>query len=248
MALNESQRSLTREISPLVPEYCPNKATSRTVVDLKGRRVQVIVKMARLDLPACSKLVNPWEVDGMPHERIIATGVYCFNARNISPMTISFREPIVPPFHVARDTDVFGLDVGAPLIQDRGTVSLQSDRCLVYPNLWQHRILISEASEFRGTMSLLYFYLVDPATPILSTAHVLPQQPSWLVDYRTVVEGTTLSQLPPELLRIIFSNYRHGFKYPKAAQHRTLAIEERKLFNKYTAWQWNHRTYGSDTD
>jgi hypothetical protein len=240
MALNESQRSVTRENMPEVPEFRSNKVTPRAVVDLKGRRVQVIV-----ELLSWMQMEPSWKIDGLDHERIIATGIYCYESNDV-PLHIEFNEVIAAPFSEPRDTEVFGFAVGCPLIQQRGFLSLKTDRCAVYPNLWRQRPVWG--TKENPTASLLKFYLVDLATPIISTKNVVPQQSNWLLDHRSILEGTYLATLPPELLQIIFRYSHFGWDYPTAISHKKLAVEERKKYTAYSNWKWNKRTYGTESN
>ena len=84
-------------------------------------------------------------------------------------------------------------------MQDVGKVITKEDRCIAFPDLYQHLV-----SPFRladptkpGHRKILVFFLVDPHFTFPSASVVAPQQASWT---QRVISGTALwSRLPVEL-------------------------------------------------
>ncbi|OCH84948.1 hypothetical protein OBBRIDRAFT_740722, partial [Obba rivulosa] len=70
---------------------------------------------------------------------------------------------------------------GGLLNQPLGSVATKEDLCLAFPNIYQHRIEPFELADPTrpGVRKILCFCLVDPATRIMSTMNVLPQQRTW---------------------------------------------------------------------
>ncbi|KAJ2996456.1 hypothetical protein HDV02_006534 [Globomyces sp. JEL0801] len=67
--------------------------TCNTPLDLKGKNLQVIVKMANIHLtpetPHCKG--GSWHIEGTPNESIVATGIYYYDQENITTSRLSFR-------------------------------------------------------------------------------------------------------------------------------------------------------------
>ena len=155
-------------------------------VDLRGRRLQVIVKLAAIhltpDRPEYSGGV--WHVEGMMNERIVSTGIYYWDSENVTESRLGFRTVVDPPGHAREDRDalreIYGLeDTVSSLNQVLGAAETRAGRALAFPNILQHRV-----SPFRladpsrpGYRKILVFFLVEPSVTITSTSDVPPQQP-----------------------------------------------------------------------
>lgn len=154
-------------------------------VDLRGRSLQVIVKLATIHLTP-DKPEYPggsWHVEGMLNERIVATGIYYWDSENVTESRLSFRAALDNPGYEQNDDngvrEVYGLENEDALNQTQGSVPTPAGRCLVFPNILQHRV-----DSFRladptrpGHRKILAFFLVDPSEKIVSTSDVPPQQP-----------------------------------------------------------------------
>ncbi|MER5474373.1 DUF4246 domain-containing protein [Streptomyces sp. NPDC002685] len=154
-------------------------------VDLRGRRLQVIVKLATIQLTP-DKPEYPggsWHVEGMLNERIVSTGIYYWDSENITESRLSFRAALDDPNYEQNDDnglrEVYGLENEDALNQVLGSASTPAGRCLAFPNTLQHRV-----GSFRltnptrpGYRKILAFFLVDPSERIVSTSDVTPQQP-----------------------------------------------------------------------
>ncbi|MEU0697226.1 DUF4246 domain-containing protein [Streptomyces niveus] len=175
--------------SPAVPDapvFTPPEPPGDSArVDLRGHRLQVIVKLATIHLtpekPDYSG--GSWHVEGMMNERIVSTGIYYWDSENITESTLSFRAALDDPDYEQNDDnglrDVYGLEDEDALNQLLGSASTPAGRCLAFPNILQHRVgPFALADPTRpGHRKILAFFLVDPSRRIVSTSDVPPQQP-----------------------------------------------------------------------
>lgn len=156
--------------------------------DLAGRRLQIIFKLANIEL----KPENPnypggsWHVEGMKNENIVATGIYYYDSDNVSESYLHFRQAIDEIFDYEQNDDEgvlrdYGLQDEDPLNEDLGCVETKKDRCICFPNIYQHWVAPFELIDKNrpGKRKILVFFLVDPDERILSTEYVAPQQISW---------------------------------------------------------------------
>ncbi|WP_447034781.1 DUF4246 domain-containing protein [Streptomyces sp. DSM 118878] len=171
---------------PDAPAFTPPEPPEESArVDLRGRRLQVIVKLATIHLTP-DKPEYPggsWHVEGMVNERIVSTGIYYWDNENITESRLSFRAALDDPDYAQDDAnglrEVYGLENEGALNQVLGSASTPASRCLAFPNVLQHRV-----GSFRladptrpGHRKILAFFLVDPSERIVSTSDVPPQQP-----------------------------------------------------------------------
>ncbi|MFF4082602.1 DUF4246 domain-containing protein [Streptomyces sp. NPDC001777] len=176
------RRPVVPDAREFVPPALPDESAR---VDLRGRRLQVIVKLATIHLtpekPEYSG--GSWHVEGMLNERIVSTGIYYWDSENITESQLSFRAALDDPDYEQSDdtgmSEVYGLSNEDPLNQLLGSASTPAGRCLAFPNVLQHRV-----GSFRladptapGHRKILAFFLVDPSERIVSTSDVPPQQP-----------------------------------------------------------------------
>ncbi|OLZ73733.1 hypothetical protein AVW11_01250 [Streptomyces amritsarensis] len=175
-----------RPVIPEAPDFTPPETPGASDrVDLRGRRLQVIVKLATIhltpDKPAYAG--GSWHVEGMLNERIVSTGIYYWDSENITESRLSFRAALDDPDYEQNDgaglREVYGLEDEDALNQVLGSASTPAGRCLAFPNILQHRV-----GDFRladptrpGHRKILAFFLVDPSETIVSTSDVPPQQP-----------------------------------------------------------------------
>ncbi|MFD3558116.1 DUF4246 domain-containing protein [Streptomyces sp. NPDC058686] len=175
-----------RPAIPDAPAFTPPELPDESArVDLRGRRLQVIVKLATIHLTP-DKPEYPggsWHVEGMMNERIVSTGIYYWDSENITESQLSFRAALDDPNYEQNDDnglrEVYGLENEDALNQMLGSTSTPAGRCLAFPNILQHRV-----GSFRltdptrpGYRKILAFFLVDPSETIVSTSDVPPQQP-----------------------------------------------------------------------
>ncbi|MFF7870815.1 DUF4246 domain-containing protein [Streptomyces qaidamensis] len=201
-----------RPVLPDAPAFTPPELPDASArVDLRGRRLQVIVKLATIHLTPDKPEYRggSWHVEGMLNERIVSTGIYYWDSENITESRLSFRAALDDPDYEQNDDnglrEVYGLEDEDALNQMLGSASTPAGRCLAFPNILQHRV-----DSFRlkdptrpGHRKILAFFLVDPSETIVSTSDVPPQQP-W-----SATSTMTLEQ---------------------AKEHREQLMQERKFF------------------
>jgi hypothetical protein len=178
----ENRRPAVPDAPAFTPPELPDESAR---VDLRGHRLQVIVKIATIHLTS-DKPEYPggsWHVEGMLNERIVSTGIYYWDSENITESRLSFRAALDDPDYEQNDDnglrEVYGLEDEDALNQMLGSASTPAGRCLAFPNILQHRV-----GSFRlkdptrpGHRKILAFFLVDPSEKIVSTSDVPPQQP-----------------------------------------------------------------------
>ncbi|MER8092440.1 DUF4246 domain-containing protein [Streptomyces goshikiensis] len=175
--------------SPVVPDAPdftpPERPGASDRVDLRGRRLQVIVKLATIHLtPEQPEYAGgSWHVEGMVNERIVSTGIYYWESENITESQLSFRAALDDPEYEQNDDnglrEVYGLEDEDALNQTLGSASTPAGRCLAFPNVLQHRVGSFRLADTTrpGHRKILAFFLVDPSESIVSTSDVPPQQP-----------------------------------------------------------------------
>jgi hypothetical protein len=233
-----------RPIEPVVREFQLASPETKHVVNLNGRTVQVIVKLANIILTPDDPHYNGgvWHVEGMENERIVATGIYYYHTENITESQLGFRVSVTEPMCEQNDdagvAAIYGLYNDQLLVQPLGSVVTKQDRCIVFPNLYQHKVAPFSLSDPTkpGVRKILCFFLVDPATPVISTARVPPQQISWILKDRTFMEGTYFSLLPNEIIDIIATTY--DWSLDSAQRNREKLMVERKFFVDTNKERW----------
>eukprot|EP00658_Telonema_sp_P-2_P010732 TRINITY_DN14058_c0_g1_i2.p2 TRINITY_DN14058_c0_g1~~TRINITY_DN14058_c0_g1_i2.p2 ORF type:complete len:269 (-),score=71.69 TRINITY_DN14058_c0_g1_i2:375-1181(-) len=213
------------------------------VVDLKGRRLQVMVKLASVMLTPD----NPeypggvWHVEGMKNEQIVASGIFYFDCKNITPSHLEFRTAI-DPFDVHYEQGdaagvraMYGLEADGPLVEHLGKVQTVAGLCVGFPNTFQHRVQafrLSDATQ-AGHRKILAFFLVDPSKRVLSTASVPPQQAAWFVP--ELGKLGRFRGLSPHLLDIIVGFLDWPLSRGQAEGYREeLMLERRRFVDQHT--------------
>ncbi|MFE3861437.1 DUF4246 domain-containing protein [Streptomyces goshikiensis] len=175
--------------SPVIPDAPdftpPERPGASDRVDLRGRRLQVIVKLATIHLtPDKPEYAGgSWHVEGMMNERIVSTGIYYWDSENITESRLSFRAALDDPSYEQNDDnglrEVYGLEDEDALNQTLGSASTPAGRCLAFPNVLQHRVGSFRLTDTTrpGHRKILAFFLVHPSEGIVSTSDVPPQQP-----------------------------------------------------------------------
>ncbi|TXS50099.1 DUF4246 domain-containing protein [Streptomyces sp. t39] len=178
----ENRRPVVPDAPAFTPPALPDESAR---VDLRGRRLQVIVKLASIHLtPEKPEYAGgSWHVEGMLNERIVSTGIYYWDSENITESRLSFRAALDDPDYEQNDDnglrEVYGLEDEDALNQVLGSASTPAGRCLAFPNILQHRVgpfRLADATR-PGHRKILAFFLVDPSQTIVSTSDVPPQQP-----------------------------------------------------------------------
>jgi hypothetical protein len=147
-------------------------------------KCQVIIKIGRIYLKNNSSYEGGvWHLEGMPAEKIIATGIYYYDMENIEDHKLKFRTTIGESYKLDYPQDGeefvrrhYGMeDVeyrGKSSVIDLGGVAIKKNNCLVFPNYLQHCVDpfdLKDKDKF-GYRDILVFFLVDPSERITSTA------------------------------------------------------------------------------
>ncbi|KAI0360307.1 hypothetical protein OH77DRAFT_1585941 [Trametes cingulata] len=233
---------------PLIPDavpFEPPKHEKRVTLNLKGRTIQVIVKMANVILTPENPTYpgGSWHVEGMANEKIVATGIYYYDSDNITESKLMFRagvgdgQSIGATFLDYEQYDhrgylaVYGIAGDMALNQQLGHITAVEDKCIAFPNIYQHRVAPFELVDRSrpGHRKILAFFLSDPLTPIHSTSTVPPQQEAW---YRDAVYGSeAFKKLPTELVELILRYVLEGtVTMEEAMADREELMEERAQF------------------
>ncbi|KAH9848996.1 hypothetical protein C2E23DRAFT_738253 [Lenzites betulinus] len=202
---------------PDVAPFHPPSPEGRISLSLKGRTLQVIVKMANIVLtPAAPSYPGgTWHVEGMANEKIVATGLYYYDSANIIESRLAFRAAVgegqcLGATYLSYEQwdhrgflTVYCITHTLALNQGLGHVVAAEDKCVVFPNIYQHRVApfgLADPSR-GGHRKILAFFLVDPLISVHSTSDVPPQQAEW---YRDAVYGLDcFKKLPAELVEVI---------------------------------------------
>jgi len=142
----------------------------KSSVTLSGRPLQIIVGMKSIYLTPNSESTSKhegskWHIESLKNERVVASGIYYYDVSNITESRLAFRV----------QTD------NSDMLTDRGHAVAQSNRLVVFPNVYEHSVRPFELANKSqsGYRKFITLFLVDPATKIISTADVAPQQTAW---------------------------------------------------------------------
>ncbi|KAH9842496.1 uncharacterized protein C8Q71DRAFT_205298 [Rhodofomes roseus] len=217
------------------PSYNGGLDEVKKAIDLRGKTPQVIVKLANImltpDKPEYAG--GTWHVEGMDNEAIVSTFIYYYDTENITESTLSFRNAVNEPrYHEQWDIycmqHLYGILQFEKCVQVVGQVVTKQDRCIAFPNLYQHLV-----SPFRladptkpGHRKILVFFLVDPNITVPSASSVAPQQESWI--RRTVEDTNMWWRLPTELQEMIWERL-DPMTDEQAKKYREELMQERTL-------------------
>ncbi|KAJ8326068.1 hypothetical protein O5D80_005431 [Batrachochytrium dendrobatidis] len=215
----ESDTQVTRPVYvPTLPEHFESSYESAKPVSLRGRNLQVIVKLTNIQLtPSKPKYdEGDWHIEGPINESIVATGLYYYDVENITTPKLDYRVAVNRFDERASDMywkDVYGIDEESPRNQYIGSLEVSNGRCAVYPNRYQHKEQSFELADPTqpGHCKILTFFVVNPSCRIVSTAHVAPQQPQWCNS------SLDKAHVPPELWNDI-TQYIQGVQSPAEAK------------------------------
>ncbi|ORY47307.1 hypothetical protein BCR33DRAFT_848677 [Rhizoclosmatium globosum] len=167
-----------RRVIPGLPKSYNTPLGSRKYI-LAGRNVQVIVKMANIQLTPENPVFHGgnWHMEGMEYEAIVAVGLVYYSVENITQSTLAFY---------------------------KGEIETLQGRCVVFPNHLPHRVkpFALQDKTRPGYRKILAFFFVDPDTRILSTSDVGIQQADWLAEELFDTCGIG-AKLPYEVVRQI---------------------------------------------
>lgn len=224
---------------PKIPNFNEQIASMETVehIKLRDRNLQVIVKLANIILtPENPKYPGgSWHIEGTKLENICASAIYYFSSDNISESSLAFRQAICDPIYEQNDNqcmkEVYGLEHGDEMNQMLGYVITKQDRCITFPNYYQHRVLPFELKDPNkpGFRKILVFFVVDPYLRITSTTDIAPQQ-SWIDDEIYSVLGFTHAQILKSICEIIARYVYSPMSLKTALANRLQLMKERKYF------------------
>ena len=231
---------------PLIPEppsFTPTTEEGRIGVNLRGRSLRIIVKLANIVLTP-DKPSYPggsWHVEGMMNESIVATGLYYYASENITESRLAFRmqvgtDPECMEMEYQHDDNqgwraAFGFSGEDSLNQELGHVVAEEDKCVAFPNIYQHRVEPFELADCTspGYRKILALFLTDPFKDVHSTALVPPQQREWYLDEMERIPA--LRKLPRELFDMIADHALEGtISREEAKADRKELMKERKNF------------------
>ena len=117
-------------------------------------------------------------------------------------------------------------------MQEIGDVITRTDRCIAFPNLYQHQVQPFQLADPQkpGHRKILVFFLVDPTYRVPSATDVAPQQKEWLIDvtHRNNL-GTHFAKLPVELLDSIVNECGEAMTREEAEAYREALMGERSV-------------------
>ncbi|KAK5669156.1 hypothetical protein QVD99_003566 [Batrachochytrium dendrobatidis] len=185
----EPDTQVTRPVYvPTLPEHFQSNYESAMPVSLRGRNLQVIVKLTNIQLTPSKPKYNEgdWHIEGPRNESIAAIGLYYYDVENITTPKLDFREAVNSSYY-EMPACVYWKDVydiverKSSKNQYIGSLELPNGRCVVYPNRYQHKEQSFELADPTqpGHCKILTFFVVNSVCRIVSTAHVAPQQPQW---------------------------------------------------------------------
>ncbi|KAF9152920.1 hypothetical protein BG015_004459 [Linnemannia schmuckeri] len=221
-----------------IPEFTPPAEIPKYDLKNTGKPLQVIVKLANIELtPENPKYEGgTWHVEGMANDNIAATGIYYYHSENISESRLNFRIQVHEPDYEQYDDSgvlhMYDLKNEGPLVQSLDGVITKQDRCLVFPNIYQHQVQPFELDDPTrpGLRKILVFFLVNPEEPTLSTTRVPPQQKEWA--QREAFEHSVHDKLPTELVNEIYSMVDWPMDLEEAKKLREELMNERKYLVK----------------
>jgi hypothetical protein len=159
--------------------------TVKKTVSLSRSTIQVIVKLANIILTPEKPEYGgrTWHVEGMQNEHIVSTFIYYYDEENITESQLFFRTGTCQPIYHEQDDNycmrqLYGISRDDPCVQNRGSVTTSQNRCIAFPNIYQHCVspfnLVDKTKP--GHRKIVALFLVDPTIKIPSATIVPPQQ------------------------------------------------------------------------
>lgn len=222
-------------------------------VSLKNARLQVIVKMANIYLDEKNPQYpgGTFHIEGMSNEDIVATGIYYYDVENITESRLSFRFSTTEnekryhehwKWNEQRHTHLYGLNSYSSLIQELGSIQTIEDRCVVFPNIYHHKVEPFELKDKSkpGHRKILVFFLINYQNNVLSTYDVPPQQSEWF-EYE-LIRGRCFGKLPDDAVKIIVSYLDYPIQLSETKKDRLELMKERSYIKDTLQNVWVSRT------
>ena len=231
-----------------LPAHFPVAETERCYiprsVNLRGQRLQVIVKLARIELTPAQPTYpgGVWHCEGMRNEHIVATLIHYYSCENVSESRLNFRQAICEPDYAQDDNNGvqtrYGLGDQAPLNEELGYITAQGGRSVAFPNVFQHAVAPFQLQDpsRQGHRKILVFFLVDPLHRVTSTADVPPQQRSWVAGREQLHELSAVHRLlycrrvPRDVVNYILEFLSFPMSVQAAEEHRIALMNERSRY------------------
>ncbi|KAK0519198.1 hypothetical protein OC842_007526 [Tilletia horrida] len=236
----DAQWRETREWVPIpVLKYQPERIVPITI---KGRTLQVIVKMATIHLTPEKPVYEggSWHVEGTKRENICATGILYLDQDNIIPSSLQFRGVAdSEPFGLKRQDDdvdeaaaiemIYGLVCQEDATQYYGSIPTKAGLALSFPNGVQHRVTAFKLADPTrpGYRKILAFFLCNPLKRVISTSRVSPQRFDWIESSYAGVRDALLTKLPAELVRMILPDASPNGFVPRLKAHPDVDVRPR---------------------
>ena len=227
-----------------IPFFPPSPPPS--IVRLRNRQLQLVVRLLHSTLTpngsssppdslanAATPTHHGWHVDGQRNECIVGTAVMVVSESNVRPTSIAFRCAVEEPTLYEDQKGlqaIYGFGESSVLVEPLGEVQLRPQRCLVYPNVFEHRLSEAELVDAGagGHRTVLLLHLVDPTQRVLSTSFVPPQQAEW---WDRQLDEAAAPFIPILALQHVISDYAQPtLRSEEAWKHREKAMKERAVY------------------
>lgn len=128
------------------------------------------------------------------------------------------------------------IESGGPNNQVVGAVKTRPNRCIAFPNIYQHQVssfkLVNPTKP--GHRKIVALFLVDPKNRIPSTSDIPPQQSHWTREaiFEALVQDNDKSKasLPVELADMVMDHVDNVMTLAEAKAYREELLEERTVF------------------
>jgi len=154
------------------------------VQNLKGRQLQVIVKIADIEVPPGGAHEGVWHVEGMSHENIAATAELILHKDPaLQGADLEFKRALTVDeagtirYEVAQCRSEAVEDFISTSLVPLGRLDLPCGALASWPNSHVHRITpLKNSGQATALRRIVVFWLINPDRRIISTASVPPQQ------------------------------------------------------------------------
>lgn len=233
--------------------YQNKKVTNQ--ITLPGSQIQVIVKLSNTVLTPQNPTYygGSWHLEGLPTEKIVATGIYYYEMENIEQNFLNFRSTVTSELITDYPQDCYrfvNTHYGFNSVTrdqecsiDLGKIETKDNLFLVFPNFMQHQVSIFRLIDNKkiGTRKILVFFLVDPSQRIVSTKDVNPQQKGWIMEILSDI--CPFKKLPLEIIHKIITYTESTMSLNDAKLYRELLMFQRKFEindqNKFFEREWS---------
>lgn len=131
---------------------------------------------------------------------------------------------------------LFDCDSDEPSNQEIGAVKTSANRCIAFPNIYQHEVSPFELDdkEKPGHRKIVALFLVDPEERIPSTSDIPPQQSHWTREAMFEALGNDNNRmkisLPVELVDMVADRVEGLMSLEEAKDYREELMDERTAF------------------